>query len=122
MALPQTGSLQLELSPNSYPSRDLWLTPMTEESIDGIKVNGRSYRKPAARTVVICFDGCDPRYISHGLSAGLLPNISKIMSEGFYAIADAAMPTFTNPNNMSIVTGAPPRVHGISGNYYLDKA
>ena len=95
---------------------------MTEESFDGIKVNGRSYRKPTARTVVICFDGCDPRYISHGLSAGLLPNISKIMSEGFFAIADAAMPTFTNPNNMSIVTGAPPKVHGISGNYYLDKA
>ena len=95
---------------------------MTEESFDGIKVNGRSYRKPTARTVVICFDGCDPRYISHGLSAGLLPNISKMMSEGFFAIADAAMPTFTNPNNMSIVTGAPPKVHGISGNYYLDKA
>ena len=95
---------------------------MTEESIDGIKVNGRIYRKPMARTVVICFDGCDPRYISHGLSAGLLPNISKIMSEGFFAIADAAMPTFTNPNNMSIITGAPPKVHGISGNYYLDKA
>ena len=95
---------------------------MTEESIDGIKVNGRSYRKPTARTVVICFDGCDPRYISHGLSTGLLPNISKIVSEGFFAIADAVMPTFTNPNNMSIVTGAPPKVHGISGNYYLDKA
>jgi phosphonoacetate hydrolase len=95
---------------------------MTDQSIDGIKVNGRSYRRPAARTVVICFDGCDPRYISHGLSAGLLPNISKVVSEGFFAIADAAMPTFTNPNNMSIVTGAPPKVHGISGNYYLDKA
>jgi phosphonoacetate hydrolase len=95
---------------------------MTEESVDGIKVNGRSYRKPTVRTVVICFDGCDPRYISHGLSAGLLPNISKIVSEGFFAIADAVMPTFTNPNNMSIVTGVPPKVHGISGNYYLDKA
>src|SRR5215813_9850771 len=95
---------------------------MTEESTDGIKVNGRSYRKPTAPTVVICYDGCDPRYISHGLSAGLFPSISRIMSEGFFAIADAAMPTFTNPNNMSIVTGAPPKVHGISGNYYLDKA
>jgi len=70
---------------------------------------------------VICFDGCDPRYISHGLSAGLFPNISKVISQGFYTIADAAMPTFTNPNNMSIVAGAPPSVHGISGNYYLDK-
>ena len=31
------------------------------------------------------------------------------------------LPTFTNPNNVSIVTGAPPAVHGISGNYYLDR-
>ena len=94
---------------------------MIAPSNDKVRVNGRSYRKPVAPTVVICFDGCDPRYISHGVSAGLLPNISRIMSQGFYAIADAAMPTFTNPNNMSIVTGTPPKVHGIAGNYYLDK-
>lgn len=87
-----------------------------------VEVNGRAYRTPRQPTAVICFDGCDPRYISHGLAAGLFPNISKIISQGFYTIADAAMPTFTNPNNMSIVAGAPPRVHGISGNYYLDKA
>jgi phosphonoacetate hydrolase len=31
------------------------------------------------------------------------------------------MPTFTNPNNVSIVTGAPPSVHGIAGNYCLDR-
>jgi phosphonoacetate hydrolase len=95
---------------------------VTELRTDEIRVNGRSYRKPTAPTVVICYDGCDPRYISHGVLNGLLPNISKIISDGFFAIADAAMPTFTNPNNMSIVTGAPPKVHGISGNYYLDKA
>ncbi|EKS29161.1 phosphonoacetate hydrolase [Afipia felis] len=86
-----------------------------------VEVNGRTYRTPRQPTAVICFDGCDPRYISHGLAAGLFPNISKVISQGFYTIADAAMPTFTNPNNMSIVAGAPPRVHGISGNYYLDK-
>ena len=86
-----------------------------------VEVNGRAYRTPRQPTVVICFDGCDPRYITHGLKAGLFPNISKIISDGFYTIADAAMPTFTYPNNMSIVAGAPPRVHGISGNYYLDE-
>jgi phosphonoacetate hydrolase len=96
---------------------------VTAASSNGeIRVNGRSYCKPATPTVVICFDGCDPRYISQGVSAGLLPNISRIMSQGFYAIADAAMPTLTNPNNMSIIAGAPPKVHGISGNYYLDRA
>ncbi|MEE8624807.1 MAG: phosphonoacetate hydrolase, partial [Acidiferrobacterales bacterium] len=29
-------------------------------------------------------------------------------------------PSFTCPNNMSIVTGAEPAVHGISGNFYLE--
>ena len=30
------------------------------------------------------------------------------------------VPSFTNPNNLSIVTGAPPSVHGICGNFFLD--
>ena len=30
------------------------------------------------------------------------------------------VPSFTNPNNLSIVTGAPPSVHGICGNYFYD--
>lgn len=84
--------------------------------------NGRFYRRPQKPVAVICFDGCDPTYIQHGLKSGLLPAISRVIQDGFYTIADAAMPTFTNPNNMSIVAGAPPAVHGISGNYYLDRA
>ena len=31
------------------------------------------------------------------------------------------MPSFTNPNNLSIVTGVPPSVHGICGNYFWDR-
>jgi phosphonoacetate hydrolase len=31
------------------------------------------------------------------------------------------VPTFTNPNNVSIVTGAPPAVHGICGNFFWDR-
>ena len=30
------------------------------------------------------------------------------------------MPSFTNPNNLSIITGRPPAVHGIAGNYFFD--
>ncbi|HLI99859.1 MAG TPA: phosphonoacetate hydrolase [Bradyrhizobium sp.] len=86
-----------------------------------IKVNGRSYAKPRRPTVVVCLDGCDPRYLNFPNAAAVFPNISRMMREGFFALADAAMPTFTNPNNVSIVTGAPPSVHGISGNYYLDR-
>jgi phosphonoacetate hydrolase len=31
------------------------------------------------------------------------------------------MPTFTNPNNVSIVTGVCPAKHGICGNYFFDR-
>lgn len=31
------------------------------------------------------------------------------------------MPTFTNVNNVSIITGAEPTIHGINGNYFLDR-
>ena len=87
-----------------------------------VSVNGRQYRSPERPTVVICFDGCDPAYIERGIADGILPTIASIRQNGFFAIADAVVPTFTNPNNASIVTGAPPAVHGISGNYYLDRA
>ncbi|VIO71477.1 Phosphonoacetate hydrolase [Bradyrhizobium ivorense] len=86
-----------------------------------IEVNGRAYGKPKRPTVVICLDGCDPRYLNFSNAKQVFPNISRMMQIGFAALADAAMPTFTNPNNVSIVTGAPPAVHGISGNYYLDR-
>jgi phosphonoacetate hydrolase len=94
------------------------------EAIGGdvlIELHGRTYRLPARPTVVICADGCDPSYIEAGLKAGILPTIARWRREGFYALCDAAMPTFTNPNNLSIVTGAPPAVHGISGNFALDR-
>lgn len=87
-----------------------------------IEVNGRAYRKPERPTVVVCFDGCDPEYIGRGLADGILPTIARLRETGFVGEAQAVVPTFTNPNNASIVTGVPPAVHGISGNYYLDRA
>ena len=87
-----------------------------------VNVNGRRYRTPERPTVVICFDGCDPAYIDRGIADGILPTIASFRKNGFYAIADSVVPSFTNPNNASIVTGVPPAVHGISGNYYLDRA
>ncbi|MGD9617285.1 MAG: phosphonoacetate hydrolase [Alphaproteobacteria bacterium] len=89
--------------------------------MSSIELHGRTYRPPSRPTVVICADGCDPAYIEAGLQAGVLPTIARWRREGFYALCDAAMPTFTNPNNLSIVTGAPPAVHGISGNFALDR-
>ena len=86
-----------------------------------IELNGRNYRKPQHPTVVICIDGCDPEYLDRGIPDGVFPTIGSFGRDGFLGTADAAIPTFTNPNNVSIVTGAPPSVHGIAGNYCLDR-
>src|SRR5215472_15398051 len=86
-----------------------------------IELNSRRYHKPKCPTVVICVDGCDPGYLERGIPDGVFPTIGSFRSEGYLGTAQAAMPTFTNPNNVSIVTGAPPSVHGIAGNYYLDR-
>jgi phosphonoacetate hydrolase len=88
---------------------------------DVIELNGRRYRKPQRPTVVICVDGCDPAYLERGIPDGVFPTIGSFRRDGYLGTAEAAMPTFTNPNNVSIVTGAPPSVHGIAGNYYLNR-
>jgi phosphonoacetate hydrolase len=86
-----------------------------------IALNGRLYRRPVRPTVVICADGCDPTYLDSGIAAGMLPTIAGLREHGFFGFADAVLPSFTNPNNVSIVTGAPPAAHGISGNFALDR-
>ncbi|WP_223799843.1 phosphonoacetate hydrolase [Sphingomonas nostoxanthinifaciens] len=86
-----------------------------------ITVNGRSYKPPRRPTVAICVDGFDPAYLQQGLKDGILPNMAQFVRHGFAATARGVMPSFTNPNNTSILTGTVPAVHGISGNYYLDR-
>ena len=94
---------------------------MTSVTMDKtIEANGVKYRWPKKPTVVVCIDGGDPRYLQHLLSEGAIPNIAKFIKNGFSTVADGTMPSFTCPNNMSIITGTPPSKHGISGNYYLD--
>ncbi len=87
-----------------------------------VTVNGRSYALPAQPTVVICVDGCEPDYIAQAVAAGLMPTMKRWLRDGTALIADCVVPSFTNPNNLSIVTGAPPSVHGICGNYLFDAA
>ena len=85
-----------------------------------IELNGVAYQWPKRPVVVVCIDGGDPAYFERGLSDGILPNIRRFREHGFSAVAHGVMPSYTNPNNMSIVTGSPQSVHGISGNYFLD--
>ncbi len=93
---------------------------LTPRGTATITVNGRSYRLPQRPTVVVCVDGSEPGYIERAVETGVAPWFARILREGTNLLADCVVPSFTNPNNLSIVTGRPPSVHGISGNYFLD--
>lgn len=85
-----------------------------------VAVNGREYRWPKAPLVVICCDGSEPDYMEIAMAEGLMPNLKLMIAKGENARGLCVIPSFTNPNNLSIVTGAPPAVHGICGNYLID--
>lgn len=86
-----------------------------------IEVNSRSYRLPRQPTVIICVDGCQYEYLEAAAEAGVAPYIAQLLADGAAFKADCVVPSFTNPNNLSIVCGAPPAVHGICGNYFFDR-
>ena len=85
-----------------------------------VSVNGRDYHWPQAPLVVICCDGSEPDYMEIAMAEGLMPNLKKMIAKGENTRGLCVIPSFTNPNNLSIVTGAPPSVHGICGNYLID--
>jgi phosphonoacetate hydrolase len=86
-----------------------------------LQVNGRSYPWMKQPVVVVCVDGCEQEYINQAIQAGVTPFLKKMVAQGTVLSGDCVVPSFTNPNNLSIVTGVPPSVHGICGNYFLDR-
>ncbi|HVN33688.1 MAG TPA: phosphonoacetate hydrolase [Casimicrobiaceae bacterium] len=86
-----------------------------------VAVNRRSYRWPTRPLVAVCVDGCEPEYINQAIATGSAPYFARLREQGTCLTADCVVPSFTNPNNLSIVTGAPPAVHGICGNYFWDR-
>ncbi len=82
--------------------------------------NGRVYRPGDAVYAVVCIDGGADEYLDEALMRGRMPNMAEIIRGGRRGMCRAQMPTFTNTNNASIITGAPPRVHGMNGNFFLD--
>ncbi len=89
---------------------------------DELTVNGRHYKLPTQPTVVVCVDGCEPDYLAQAVATGHMPWLKRTLALGSGLTADCVVPSFTNPNNLSIVTGVPPSVHGICGNYLFDTA
>ena len=89
-----------------------------------LTVNGRTFHLPKQPTVVVCVDGCEPDYLAQAVATGHMPWLKKTLAnhKASGLVADCVVPSFTNPNNLSIVTGVPPSVHGICGNYLFDVA
>ena len=86
-----------------------------------IVVNGRRYQWLDRPLVVVCVDGCEPDYVSRAIAAGEAPFFERMIAGGTALQGECVIPSFTNPNNMSIVTGVSPSVHGICGNYFYDR-
>lgn len=84
-----------------------------------ITINGRSYSLFNFPVVGICLDGTAPAYLD--AAADVMPHLRRIMAQGSYGLVNSVIPSFTNPNNIAIVTGVPPIVNGICGNYFYDQ-
>jgi len=94
------------------PQSNFTPTPLT--------INGRGYAWPKQPLVVVCIDGSQPEYIEQAIAGGHMPFTAGLVDTGADLRGECVVPSFTNPNNLSIVTGVPPKVHGISGNFFLD--
>jgi phosphonoacetate hydrolase len=95
---------------------------MTSIQTNPFTVNGRTYTPPPRPIAVICLDGSADEYLDAALVRGRMPHLQNFAINGYRGRARGAMPSFTNVNNASIVTGVPPSVHGIGGNYFYESA
>jgi phosphonoacetate hydrolase len=82
--------------------------------------NDRIYEVPREPVLAVCVDGWDPAYVADALERGLMPRVAELTTAGAYVVGRAQVPTFTNPNNVAIVTGVPAARNGIAGNHYRD--
>ncbi len=85
-----------------------------------VEANERVYPTPKVPAIAICLDGCEPEYLEKAIADGLMPTLKRMKETGTDRLAHSVIPSFTNPNNLSIATGRPPIVHGICGNYLID--
>ncbi|MEO2035720.1 MAG: phosphonoacetate hydrolase [Planctomycetaceae bacterium] len=84
------------------------------------EANGRRYTPPDQPIAVICIDGCADEYLSVSMNRGRMFHLERMSREGYRGLARGVVPSFTNVNNTSIVTGVPPAIHGIAGNFFLN--
>src|SRR3954469_15760245 len=89
-------------------------------STNAFSVNGTTYHPAKSPIVVICIDGSADEYLDISMAFDKMPNVKCMSKQGYRGMVRGALPSFTNVNNSSIVTGVSPAVHGISGNFFYD--
>jgi phosphonoacetate hydrolase len=70
------------------------------------------------KVLFVCVDGFGPEY----LQRSDMPNLKQMIRAGLYVEGAGVIPSVTNVNNTSIVTESLPEDHGITGNYFYDRA
>lgn len=95
---------------------------MDSISTQAFEANGIKYQPAAKPIVVICIDGSADEYLDVTMAFDRMPNLKQMSKNGYRGMVRGALPSFTNVNNSSIVTGVSPAVHGISGNFFYDAA
>ena len=86
---------------------------------ENLLINNREYPSIFSKTaIVICLDGSQKEYLEEASKSNLTPNLDSLIASGQNLLVHSAIPSFTNPNNISIVTGQPSSVHGICGNFF----
>jgi predicted AlkP superfamily pyrophosphatase or phosphodiesterase len=90
------------------------------KEIAQMSANGRKYKTSAYPVVAVCVEGYEPDCITQASQAGVAPDLKRMVKGGASPVGDCVVPAFSNPNNVSIVTCAPPSDHGICDNYFLD--
>ena len=112
--MAQGGSpARLNFMPDSGISRNY-------NNMSTFHANNRSYSPPSRPIAVICIDGCADEYISESIAQGKMPRLEAMVKKGYRGMVRGALPSFTNVNNSAIVTGMPPAVTGICGNFFLN--
>lgn len=72
--------------------------------------------QPAPKAIVLGWDGAVPSFIHEMLRQGKLPNLAKLIEGGAFADdVTAVFPSLTAPGFASLLTGASPRITGITG-------
>lgn len=69
------------------------------------------------KAIIVCLDGCGPAY----LHSSRMSFLERVRDEGCYLEVESMIPSVTNVNAVSLLTGAYPEVHGITTNYYFDR-